>query len=343
MGKGSFLLAALAILSAAAHGYEPVAGHPYAHYVNEAMHADFEFHLYGSARLPDRESLRQAAEAAFASVRGLDKVVNYWDPASEISRVNREAAKGPVAVSETLFSLLAYCRKTWEDTQGASDVTVGPLVELWGFYKKQGHLPSDSELAAALQNVGMDKVVLDSAAQTVHFTVPGVRIDLGGIAKGLAVDRAAKALREKGVDSALLMAGTSSIVAIGTPPGLSGWTVKIRGPYNRADSVDQVLLRDQSLSTSAGYERFLEIGGKKYCHIFDPKTGRPAEGVYSVSVVGPTGLQTDALDTGFFVLGVAGARVYCERNPQVQVVVITDNNGRPEPVRINFEQRKATP
>lgn len=317
---------------------------PQVYVVNETMHADFEMWINGNSPSADPEFLRAAGEEAFAAADALNRVINYWDPASEISAVNREAAKAPVKCSEELYSLLRYCRKVWEATDGACDITVGPLVELWGFYKKEGHLPSTEELRGALEKVGMDKVLLDDAARTVHFARPGMRLDLGGIGKGLAVDRAGNVLRDKGIRSALISFGTSSVLALGVPADQpAGWKVKLRGPYNREDTVGEVFLRDESLSTSAGYERFFDLGGKKYCHIFNPKTGMPAEGVFSVSVIAPTARETDALDTGFFVLGTAGTRRFCETHPEIRVVLIADNVGNPEPVRFNFQERTEVP
>jgi len=317
---------------------------PQVYVVHEAMHADLEIWINGNSPTTDQEYLRAVGDEAFAAVDALDRTINYWREDSEISAVNREAADHPVKCSDNLFSLLRYCRKVWDETDGASDITVGPLVELWGFYKKEGHLPTPEELQVALDKVGMDKVVLDEQARTVYFSRPGMRLDLGGIGKGLAVDRAAGVLREKGIKSALLSFGTSSVVAIGVPPDQpAGWKVKLRGPYNREDTIGAVFLKDESLSTSAGYERFFDLGGKKYCHIFNPKTGMPAEGVFSVSVIAPTGRETDALDTGFFVLGLDGTRKYCETHPEVRVVLISDNKGRPEPVRFNFQERIQEP
>lgn len=332
--------AVLVLAGGYAHAEDDNGGFPQAYVVHEAMNADFEFWINGNSKSTDVDYLRGLGDEAFHAVEELNNEINYWVPGSEISQVNREAANGPAHCSDDLFALLLSCRKTWEETSGAADITVGPLVELWGFYKKQGHFPKPDELRAALDKVGMDKVAFDEQAHTVRFTKPGMRFDLGSVGKGLAIDRAANVLRQHGIKSALLSAGTSSIVAIGAPPGKAGWTAKIRGPYNREDAIDEVLLKDGSLSTSAGYERFFDLDGKKYCHIFDPKTGMPAEGVISVSVLAPTGLQTDSLDTGFFVLGLKGTEKYCKAHPEVRVVVISDNQGRPEPVRFNFQEKK---
>lgn len=317
---------------------------PQVYILHEAMHADFEMWINGNSPSTDSEYLRTVGEEAFAAVEDLDHTINYWRADSEISAINRDAANGPVKCSDMLFSLLRYCRQVWDETRGASDISVGPLVELWGINRQEGHLPAPDEIKAALAKVGMDKVVLDEQAHTVFFQNPGMRLDLGGIGKGLAVDRAAGVLRGKGIKSALISFGSSSIVALGAPPEEpAGWKVKLRGPYNREDTVGSVFIKDESLSTSAGYERFFDLGGKKYCHIFDPKTGMPAEGVFSVSVIAPTGRETDALDTGFFVLGLEGTKQFCETHPQVRVVLISDNKGRPEPVRFNFQERIQSP
>jgi len=334
----SLLFVAL-LLSLAPGATADEAEWPHVKVLNAAMNADFEFIIYGNSRDADREYLREIGHAAFAAVEALNEKINYWKPNSEVSRVNREAADAPVKVGDTLFSLLKFCQRVYQESEGAFDPTVGPLLEVWGFYRKQGHLPSTAELAAARKKVGFDKVILDDTAHTVKFTTPGVRLDLGGIGKGLALDRAANVLRDRGVRHALLSAGTSSVVAIGAPPGKPGWTVKIRDPYNKDASIEELLIADASLSTSGGYENFFELEGKKYCHLFDPRTGMPVEGVLTVSVIAPTGTESDAFTKVFFVGGADGARKFCAARPEVRGIVVQETAaGRPQITRINLEE-----
>lgn len=185
--------------------------------------------------------------------------------------------------------------------------------------------------------MGLDKVVIDPDAQTVHFKVPGMRLDFGGIGKGLALDYAANVLRANGVTSAVVHSGTSSVVAIGTPPGQRGWTVRVRNPYDgEGEYIAEVQLTNESLATSSATENFLELDGKVYGHIFDPRTGWPVSGVLSATVIGPGGMRTDALSTAFFVLGEAEVREFCAAHPGYRAVLVVrdEDKGVPRVVHV---------
>jgi thiamine biosynthesis lipoprotein len=173
-----------------------------------------------------------------------------------------------------------------------------------------------------LDKVRMDKVVVDRAARTVSFRKEGMLLDFGGIGKGWALDRAAEMLRQNQVTAAVLSAGTSSVVAIGAPPNEPGWKVRIRDPYNKDGYLDEVVLRDESLSTSGSYEKFFDLNGKKYCHIFDPHTGRPVEGMLSATAIAAIGVETDALSTAFFVMGEEKTRQYCRKHSGTRAILV---------------------
>ncbi|MGE5645561.1 MAG: FAD:protein FMN transferase [Acidobacteriota bacterium] len=266
----------------------------------DAMGSTFTVALYGY----NGDQMEAAVEAAFNEVRRLDGMMSNYRPGSELSEVNRYAAERPVKVTPELFDLLSKCKEYSRESDGAFDITVGPLMRVWGFYKGTGKLPTKQEVAQALKKVGYQKVTLDAASRTVRFSEPGVNLDPGGIGKGYAVDRMVDILKENGIASALVSAGGSSIYALGTPnASAKGWEIKIRDPKNARKTVEDLYLRDQSMSTSGSYEKFFEAEGKIYSHIMDPRTGFPATGVLSVSVITPSTLDSEAWTKPYFING----------------------------------------
>ena len=287
----------------------------------EAMGASFSLVLYGAAR----PALQAAADAAFEEVHRLDRLLSNYRPASEWSAMNAEAASRPVRISAELFELLARCLDYSRRSEGAFDVTVGPLMKVWGFYKGEGRMPSSAEIGAALPRVGYRHVLLDRGAKTVRFARADVELDPGGIGKGYAVDRMVHVLRRQGVRTALVSSAGSSIYGLGAPPGdPAGWPVSIRDPRERASAAASTRLKDMSLSTSGGDEKFFWADGRTYSHIIDPRTGYPANGISSVSVLSPKALDSEAWTKPFFINGRAwteankprGVRVFmCEEAP----------------------------
>jgi len=283
----------------------------------DVMGTAFSVVLYSE----DQEKLMAAAEAAFVEARRLDRMLSNYRPASELSEVNQHAGDRPVRVSAELFRLLEACLDYSRQSEGAFDLTVGPLMRVWGFFKGSGRLPSREEIAGVLASVGYRNVVLDPATQTVRFLRQGVELDPGGIGKGYAVDRMVDKLKENGITAALVSAGGSSIYGLGAPPQDPGWKVSIRHPRQWSQSVEEIYLKDESMSTSGDYEKFFEAGGRLYSHIMDPRTGYPAAGTLSVSVVAASTLSSEAWTKPFFVNGrqwaarnkPKGLRVYfCE-------------------------------
>jgi FAD:protein FMN transferase len=274
----------------------------------------------------------RAAQAALDLIDELEAQMSAYQPDSEISEINRLAAERPVSVERRLFSLLEQSARLTEDTRGAFDITAGPLIKTWGFYSRTQRIPSAAERAESLKRVGMSNVSLDPAAQTIRYLRSGVEINLGSIGKGYALDRAAELLRENGIRSALLHGGHSSVYALGTPPGDDrGWPVGICHPWDPGQRLSVVRLRSSALGTSAATFQHLEYEGRKLGHIIDPRTGWPAEGIASASVVAPTASEADALATAFFILGVEPARDYCNRHPGVGAVLLPGGDN-PTPV-----------
>jgi thiamine biosynthesis lipoprotein len=228
-----------------------------------------------------------------------------------------------------LFALLVRCRDLHARTGGAFDITSTPLSRCWGFLRREGRLPSPEAIAAARAIVGMPGVVFDEAARTVGFARPGMELNLGSIGKGYALDRMAALMRGRGVSHALLSAGGSSAVALGGRG--QGWTVDIRSRQVGGGKLARLHLRDGALATSGAGEQFFEVDGKRYGHVIDPRTGWPAAGVLSVSVVTAEGALSDALSTAFLVGGLEVARRYCASQAQT-LAFVTPDDGSSKPV-----------
>ncbi len=269
-----------------------------------AMGSLYTIAAYGE----DRAQLSSGVEAALQEARRIDDLLSNYKRQSELSEVNRDAARKPVKVSTELFDLLEKCQQYSRLSDGAFDWTVGPLMRVWGFHRDSGRLPGREEIQQAMKSVGYQHIHLDRQERTVSFDTSGVDLDPGGVGKGYAVDRMADVLRDAGIHSALISAAGSSIYAIGAPPGEKGWYVRIRDPKSEQVTAGEVYLKDESLSTSGSYEKFFEADGKIYSHIMDPRTGYPAQGMLSVSVVTPKTLDSEVWAKPFFVNGAEWAR-----------------------------------
>jgi len=194
------------------------------------------------------------------------------------------------------------------------------LMKAWGFFGGDGRMPSPADLTAARRRVGAEHVALNAAEKSISFDAPGVELDLGGIAKGYAVDRAVEILRARGISAGLISAGGSTIYALGAPPGRDGWDITIQDPLDARKVARTMRLKDQALSVAGSSEKAFEYEGRRYSHIMDPRTGTPVEGLLTVAVVASTGTAGDALDNAFFVLGPAGSRKYLPGCPGTQVL-----------------------
>lgn len=301
-----------------------------------AMGTVFEILIYGS----DRRNLSAAARQALHEIVNLDEQLSRWKVGSDISWINGHAAEEPVRVEPELFHLLLRSREIWLETKGAFDITVAPLVKAWGFFDKKPRMPTAEEIKSVLEIVGMQHVRFNEDDSTVFFDRKGVEIDLGGIGKGYAVDRAVEVLESCRVEAALVNSGTSTIYAIGYPPGQEAWHIGIRDPSDEERAIAVVGLKDGSLSTSGAPEKVFEIAGKSYSHILDPRTGFPVEGMVSATVVARSGADTDALATSFFVLGPEGAKEYCKAHEEVKAVLIpmTKSRDKPTIITVNFNR-----
>jgi thiamine biosynthesis lipoprotein len=251
----------------------------------------------------DASATQAAISDALDEAARLDALLSNYKPHSEWSEMNRLAAEHPVRVSKELFDLLATCQGYSRESEGAFDVSVGPLMKLWGFYKGSGHLPDGGQVLGALGSVGYRNIVLDPTNRTVCFTKGGTELDPGGIGKGYAVDRMVDILRRDDIQAAFVSAGGSSIYALGAPPDENGWRVDLPNPRNLSGPTQSVTLCDESLSTSGSYEKFFYADGKRWSHIMDPRTGYPARGMLSVSVIAPKTIDSEAWAKPYYILG----------------------------------------
>jgi len=277
----------------------------------------------------DGGALPRILEAAFDEVDRIDRLMSHYKPESPLSRLNREAAAGPVVVTPELFDFIAECLRYSRDSDGAFDITVGPLMKTWGFFRGGGHLPSAQEVEDVRGRIGYDHVVLDARARTVRFDRPGIELDLGGIAKGYAVDRVVDLLRREHVAAALVSAGGSTIYALGAPPGRDAWDVDIQDPVDSGRIALTVPLRDRALSVAGRAEKSFERDGVVYSHIMDPRTARPVQGILAVAVLTSTGTAGDALDDALFVQGVERSRAYLQRLPATEAIFFLPADARP--------------
>jgi thiamine biosynthesis lipoprotein len=261
-------------------------------YEEPHMGTKFRVVLYAT----DPEIADREARAVFARVEELNRIMSDYLPDSELMRVCKQSATrpaGPVKVGDDLFHVLSKGQEVAKLSDGAFDMTVGPVVRLWRQARKDRLLPDEEERAAALKRVGYQKMELDPKAKTVDLKVPGMLLDLGGIAKGYAADEGLKVLASHGITCALV-AASGDIAVSGPPPGKPGWRIDI-APLPGAKEKRQVILKDAAVSTSGDSEQFVEIAGVRYSHVVNPKTGLGLTGRRSVTVVARRGIEADSL------------------------------------------------
>ena len=264
-----------------------------------------------------------AAAAVIEEMHRIDALMSTYKPESELSRINRDAAISPVPAGRELITLIADALELSELTAGAFDVTYASVGYLYDY--RQRRRPDAGEIDEKLAAVDYRHVVVDPEASTISFKASGVRIDLGGIAKGYAVERGVHILRKRGVEHAIVTAGGDSQI-LGDRRGRP-WVVGVRDPRSRGKVVARIPLVDEAISTSGDYERYFEEDGVRYHHILNPSTGKSAGAVRSVTIVGPQATRTDGLSTSVFVLGVDAGMRLVNRLPDVEAVIV-DSDGQ---------------
>lgn len=256
---------------------------------------------------PDKE----ASSIVFTEAKRIENLLSKYQEDSEVSRLNRA---GKLKVSPDTFYIIKKSKEFCQASAGAFDITIAPLVDLWGFTRQEHIVPSDDKIKAALKLVGCDKIILHEKDNVVEFKLSGMKIDLGAIAKGFALDCAVSKLKEKNINSCLINAG-GQIYALGERSG-APWKVAIQNP-RKPEIIGVLELKDKSASTSGDYEQFFLKNGKRYSHIIDPKTGYPvASGISSVTVITDSALEADALSTAIFVLDKGKGEELLKNFPQ---------------------------
>lgn len=274
------------------------------------------------ARGDDRDHLLAAADEALDEIERLDHQLSHYRPGSDICHLNAHAADEPVRVEPCLFDLLCKAEEWSAATGGAFDITAGPLIKTWGFFNKQGHVPTEDELAAALKLVGMRNVELNREQGTVRFRQPGVEVHLGAVGKGFAVERACGILRELDVPGAVVHGGNSSIQAVGSGEDGEPWNIGVRHPLRDDGRLAALGLQDAALSMSGSTGDFFEVGGRRYSHLIDPRTGWPAEGLLACAAITDGAAEGDGLSTALFIMGLEAAREYCATRPDLGALLI---------------------
>lgn len=272
---------------------------------------------------PDRDTAHKAATDAFARIASLNATMSDYDKASELMRLCAKAGGPPVPVSAELFFVLSRAQEVSRQSDGAFDVTVGPVVKLWRKARKQRKLPDADKLAEARALVGWRNVRLDADQRTVQLLKAGMQLDLGGIAKGYAADEALAVLKKHGLKRALVAAGGD--IALGAaPPDAEGWKIAIATLPGEKDP-GRLILHHAAVSTSGDAEQFVEIDGKRYSHIVDPRTGIGLVGRMSATVVARKGIDSDSLTKVVAVLGAEKGVKIIEANEGASARMVRKN------------------
>jgi len=257
------------------------------------------------------EKAKATAHSLFTEIQRIDDLASFHKT-SELTKINDHAGKGPFKTDPELLKIIGESLRVARLTQGAFDPTIGPVSRLWQFSgEKEPKVPSESELKEALTRVGWQRVTIDADAGTILLPEPGMALDLGGITKGYALNRAAAMVRESGLRGALINIG-GDILAVGEKEAGKPWRVGVEDPRNKHGVVAVTTLKDRLIITSGDYERFFIQDGKRYHHILDPATGYPANTLRSVTVVGPIGTMLQPLGTATFVMGAQGGLKFVE-------------------------------
>lgn len=273
----------------------------------------------------DNEAGHKAVQAGFDEIKRLERLLSTWIDSSELSQVNAEAGRHPVRVSRETLEIVAKSIEIARLTDGGFNIAVGPAVEAWSVTERQ-HIPTDRELERLKDLVDWTSIRLNQDEQTIFLPRRGMRIDIGGIGKGYAADRAASEMKRVGAQGGIV-ALSGDIKTFGALPDADGFPVGIKHPRREGALIAVINLRDEAISTAGDYERFFEQDGIRYHHILDPKTLQPARTCQSVTVIGKEGTLVDGLDTGIFVLGPERGMALVERLPDVEAVIV-DAQGR---------------
>ena len=267
----------------------------------------------------------EAALNALDEVLRLEQQLSVFRLDNPIHYINLSAHESPVRLDKELFDLIALCLRLAEETGGAVDITSGALWKIWGFAKRQGRIPSMEELDKAKALTGYHLLELDAAAQTIRFKKQGIELNFGCVGKGFALDVAAEKLREYGVDRFLFQGGLSSVLAAG-----ADWRMGIAHPLRPGQRLQELVLKDIAISTSGSQKQSFRHGNRRYSHLIDPRSGQPAEGVFTATVFAPSAALAELLSTAFFILGAEKSADYCSKHPEITAVMTIPSDHQPD-------------
>lgn len=276
----------------------------------------------------EEKKAKEVIDSAFKAMEKIEKLCSRFLPESDVSRINKSSGILPVPVSDETFEIVEKSIFYSKLTDGAFDITIAPIVELWQIGKKSQRIPSDSEIADTLNLVSYKEVLLNPQRKTIFLKKKGMKIDLGGVAKGYANDQAISTLKKFGVKQALIDFG-GQISVLGKPHNKKNWRIGIQHPRELNRTIAAIEIKSGSVATSGDYMRyFTGADGIRYHHIFDPKTGKPAKsGCSSVTVVAPDGITADILSTSIFVLGPNKGLALVEKLPNVECLIVKEEGG----------------
>ncbi|MDR3108234.1 MAG: FAD:protein FMN transferase [Planctomycetaceae bacterium] len=285
-----------------------------------AMAGEFEIDLNANQYPQGMECSLDALD----EVTRLDEKLSFFRPNSVTSYLNVVAKTEAVEVDDEVFGFVRECVVLWRETGGAFDITAAPLWETWGFARRDGRLPSDTEISNALDAVCCGAIELDESAKTIRFRDERLRLNFGAVGKGFAIDAAGRTLLAGGIDDFLIHGSFSSILANGTQHNTnneSGWQVGIAHPLKRGQRLREIRLHNVAVGTSGTQQQFFVHRGKRYGHIIDPRTGQPSDSLIGVTVIAPTAMLADALSTAFFVMGPDATIEYCENHENIKALI----------------------
>lgn len=283
----------------------------------------------------DRPIADRAMAYGFEALQQVEQRMSIYQPTSELSRINRLAAHTWVHTDADILTVTREALHMSRQSDGALDITILPLMRLWGFVQQAGRIPTAAEVQATLPLVDYRHVRLDPSRGAIQFARDGVALDLGGIAKGFAVDRAVAALLAQGVGHALVNAG-GDLFALGAAAMETAWVVDIQHPHAADRSLATLRVGNRSVATSGNYEKYFEQHGKRYGHLIDPRTGYPVAGVASVTVLADTAMRADAISTAVFVLGPDQGLALLERLPNVEGLIAVERHDAPPGLAIRM-------
>lgn len=257
----------------------------------------------------------------------IEKKMSFYLESSDVSKINRSSAKQPISVSKETMDVIKYSLKYCNLTDGAFDITIAPIISEWGIFSESEKIPDKNRISELLKLKGSDNIIIDEKNCTVSMKKDGQKIDLGGIAKEYASDKAIEIYKNNNVKSAMINIG-GNVSLLGNKEDGSMWTVGIQSPYMQRENIlGAVKCSDTSIVTSGNYVRYFTKGNKKYGHIIDPETGNPAdESFISVTVICNKAVKADALSTAFFIMGQDKALDYVRKIDDIDVILVTDNN-----------------